>query len=110
MAQCFRFVCDRCGDAIESWDEGKPYYVDDRGKKQYAYHPEPERELCVGVESPHLCLDCGDQFDVDSRDPVTTCPACTSPKIIDTFHLGGQTCPACKIGVFRIDPEFFCIS
>jgi hypothetical protein len=38
MAQAFRFICNSCGETIESGDEGNPYYLDKRGRKQYAYH------------------------------------------------------------------------
>ncbi len=41
MAEGFRFVCDSCDRTIEAWSDGNPYYFDDDGKKQYAYHPEP---------------------------------------------------------------------
>ena len=110
MAQCIRFVCDHCGGPIESWDEGNPYYIDRRGKKRYAYHPQSERELCIGVDSPHLCLDCGARFAVDSGKPITKCPKCKSPKISDTYNLAEKICPDCKLGVFRVDPEFHCVS
>ena len=33
-----------------------PTTVDEDGKKQYAYHPEPLRNRCIGIDSPHLCL------------------------------------------------------
>jgi hypothetical protein len=111
MAKCVRFVCDHCGDAIESWDEGNPYYIDARGEKQYGYHPEPERELCIGVDSPHLCLNCGKQFYSGLERSDDKFPSVRiAPKIVATFHLDGNTCPGCKIGVFRIDPEFLCVS
>ena len=110
MAACLRFVCDHCGNTIESWDEGNPYYLDEQGKKRYAYHPEPERDRCIGVESASLCLSCGSEFKTDSRSPVTACPACSSADIVDTFALDGHRCPACKAGVFRVDSNFFCIS
>jgi hypothetical protein len=90
--------------------EGKPYYLNDRGRKKYAYHPQPERDLCIGVESPHLCLHCGKRFDVDSRAPMTVCPACKSSETADTFCLESKACPDCKSGVFHRDPEYYCIS
>jgi hypothetical protein len=110
MGMCVRFVCQYCGDAIDSWDEGNPYYVDSAGNKQYAYHPQPEREHCIGIESPHLCLSCGIQFPVDSNSQVGVCPACSSADVVDTFRLGGRRCPSCKIGSFKLDPKFHCIS
>jgi hypothetical protein len=30
-------------------------------KKEYAYHPDPERERGIGNDSPRLCLECGAQ-------------------------------------------------
>src|SRR3954453_17569147 len=110
MAACIRFVCQHCSETIDSWDEGDPYSIDDCGNKRYAYHPQAERELCVGTDLPHLCLDCAERFAVDSRFPITSCPACQSGKIVPAFELGGQVCPACKLGIFRRDPDFFCIS
>ena len=37
MAQCVRFVCNGCGHSIKAWDDGNPYYLDQRGRKHYAY-------------------------------------------------------------------------
>ena len=42
MAQGIRLVCENCGKSIEAWDDGNPYYLDRRGKKQYAWHPDPK--------------------------------------------------------------------
>ena len=66
VAQGFRFVCGGCAHTIEAWDEGNPYYIDDDGKKQYAYHPSDKRDLCIGNDSPHLCLSYGHEFMPDS--------------------------------------------
>jgi DNA-directed RNA polymerase subunit RPC12/RpoP len=111
MTECVRFVCENCGKAIEAWSDGNPYYIDEDGEKQYAYHPDHENlARCIGNDSPHLCLACGKQFKVDSRAPRTGCPACNSPEIVDTFHLDGRDCPFCKTGVFAADPDFWCIS
>jgi hypothetical protein len=71
MTQAQRFVCDRCGHAVEAWSDGNPYYNDEAGDKQYDYHPNRERlARCIGNDSPHLCLGCGTEFKVDSRAPV----------------------------------------
>lgn len=110
MAACRRFVCNCCSKAIESWDEGNPYFIDKKGKKQYAYHPSSLRNQCIANDSPHLCLACGREFKVDSRAPIDHCPQCKSTEIVDTFGLSGQTCPFCKKGEFAVDPDFFCIS
>ena len=107
MAEGVRYVCGNCYKSIEAWSDGNPYYFDDLGAKHYAYHPDHNLlSLCVGNDSPHLCLDCGNEFNVDSRNPVAECPQCGSTDITDTFHLGGKSCPYCKTGVFAVDPDF----
>ena len=110
MAMGRRFTCERCGFSIEAWDEGNPYYIDKRGKKRYAYHPDPERERCTGIESPHLCLTCGIEFPIDSNAPVNVCPKCQSAEIADTFDLESRVCPACETGTFKIDRDLFALS
>jgi predicted Zn-ribbon and HTH transcriptional regulator len=110
MAQGIRLVCEHCSKAIEAWDDGNPYYLDRRGRKKYAYHPDPKRERCTGNDSPHLCLDCGEEFLADSNAPDEHCVKCKSTNIMDTFSLAGHRCPVCKLGVFAQDPGFVCIS
>lgn len=110
MAEARRFVCDSCGHSIESWSDGNPYYVDEKGKKQYAYHPSRERDFCIGNDEDYLCLSCSEEFRIDSRDPKTACPKCHSEEISDTFDLDGKPCPWCKTGVLRIDSDFIAIS
>ena len=110
MAMCVRFVCQQCRNAVEAWDEGDPYYFDLNGRKKYAYHPSSERKFCTGIDSPHLCLDCGKEFKVDSEKPIAACPRCKSAEIADTFHLNGRRCPKCHTGKFSQDPEFFAVS
>jgi predicted RNA-binding Zn-ribbon protein involved in translation (DUF1610 family) len=111
MAEALRYVCDGCGHAIEAWSDGNPYYIDEAGTKQYAYHPDHERlDRCIGNDSPHLCLACGESLMVDSRVPVTACPKCGERELADVFQLDGKRCPFCKAGVFVIDPDFHCIS
>jgi hypothetical protein len=110
MAMGMRFVCQHCKNAIEAWDDGKPYYLDGSGQKRYAYHPSPERELCTGNDSPHLCLSCGEHFDIDSAAPIAACPFCNASEIASTFALDGEVCPACKLGAFRRDPHFLAVS
>lgn len=109
MAAGCQFACGKCEHTIEAWDEGNPYFLKPARpgagvggyEKVYAYHPSPDRGLCVGVDSPHLCLSCGKKFEVDSRAPISKCPKCESSEICDTWHLGGETCPYCKVGVFE---------
>lgn len=111
MAEARRFVCGSCGRAIEAWSDGNPYYIDEAGCKQYAYHPDHERlARCIGNDSPHVCLACGEEFKVDSRAPTTECPKCRAADIADSYELGGRRCPYCQTGVFAADSDFLCIS
>ena len=110
MAQGIRFLCENCSMNIEAWDDGNPYFFDAEGKKQYAYHPDPDFERCVGNDSPHLCLDCGEHAMVDSKTPDARCGECGSTNIMHLSDLAGHRCPACKLGVFAQDPNYFCVS
>ena len=111
MAECIRYVCGNCGKTIDAWSDGNPYYINEDGQKQYAYHPDHERlALCIGNDSPHLCLACGEQFMVDSRAPLGRCPACDAADIGDVSDLDGRGCPFCKAGAFAADPDFHCVS
>jgi len=117
MAQGVHFICNTCAHTIESWDEGNPYYFESvitktgkvRQKKKYAYHPNELRNQCVGNDSPHLCLSCGKKFMVDSEKPITACRKCKSEDIVDTWKLGGKSCPYCEGGVFG-EPVPYAIS
>lgn len=111
MAEALRFLCDGCGRSIVAWSDGNPYYIDEAGAKQYAYHPDHDRlARCIGNDSPHLCLACGAKFTVDSRAPAGVCPGCGSAEITDAFRLGGRRCPYCKAGTFAVDSDYHCIS
>jgi len=110
MAQAIRNVCGNCEKAIVSWSDGNPYLIDASGAKRYAYHPDPDSYLCIGNDMPHLCLACGEEFNIDSRAPVPACPKCRSTETVGTFEMEGYTCPYCKEGVFAIDPKFHAIS
>ncbi len=117
MAQGVRFVCNSCDHIIQAWSDGNPYYFESvitktgvKQKKKYAYHPSSEFDLCVGNDSPHLCLSCGKEFMVDSEAPITACPKCTAREIVDTWSLGGKPCPYCRNGAFDEDPGFHPIS
>ncbi len=110
MAEGRRYVCVKCAHTIETWDEGNPYYMDDDGRKQYAYHPDEDLlEQCIGNDSPHLCLSCGYEFIVDSEAPIAACPLCEASKISNTWELEGRPCPYCKAGVFA-DSGWFAVS
>ena len=111
VAEGLRFVCSSCGHAIEAWSDGNPYFLDKRGQKQYAYHPDHENlSRCIGNDSPHLCLTCGEEFLVDSQDPIIACPQCASSEIVRTFALDGKNCPYCRKGSFIQDQDSHMIS
>lgn len=111
MAEAILNVCNGCGKSIEAWADGNPYYIQEDGQKKYAYHPNHEGlEKCIGNDSPHLCLSCGEQFKVDSRVPLTNCPKCGTSDFEDIFLLDGKKCPYCKDGVFKQDSNYHCIS
>ncbi|MCY2964648.1 MAG: hypothetical protein NT069_13605 [Planctomycetota bacterium] len=111
MAQQLQFTCDGCGRELTSWSDGNPYYMDDSGQKQYAYHPDHEGlARCIGNDAEHLCLNCGLEFKVDSRFPAAACPDCQSTDQVDTYELDGRPCPFCKRGIFRLDPGAMAIS
>lgn len=111
MAEGKTFICDQCGRSINAWSDGNPYYLDEDGKKCYAYHPDHEKlDRCIGNDSPHLCLACGHEFMVDSLHPVKSCPKCHSTRRCDTFRLEDKKCPYCGEGRFRVDPDSYCES
>ena len=111
MAQAKLFVCGKCQKTVEAWSDGNPYYLDDAGEKRYAYHPDHENlARCIGNDTPHLCLNCGSEFVVDSRTPIEACPNCEKAEISDSYHLDGKRCPYCKDGDFAEDPDYQCVS
>lgn len=110
MAACIRFTCASCGFSIDAWDEGNPFYFDEKGKKVYVYHPSEYRLLAIANDEPHLCLDCGQEVKIDSRLEQKACPKCNSTRVVDTYKLGGVECPKCKKGQFVQDRDYFCIS
>jgi len=110
MAQCLRYQCTHCDKAFEAWDDGVPYLLDARGRKRYVPHPDPDRDKAIGVETESLCLGCGRKFKVDSRKPRKDCPGCGGTEIRDFVALEGAGCPFCRLGTFREDRDFECIS
>ncbi len=111
MAEGKRFICNKCNWKIIAWSDGNPYYIDYLGKKHYAYHPNHHKlSWCVGNDWPQLCLECGEEFKNDTREPSYECPKCGDWKIISTFRLEGENCPFCKDGVFKKDPKYRVIS
>jgi hypothetical protein len=110
MAAGFVFACTGCARTITAWDEGRPYYDAADGERRYAFHPDPLRERCTGVESDLLCLACGAECESDSAKPTRRCPACASRALVDTFALEGRPCPSCRAGTFHADPDHFMVS
>jgi hypothetical protein len=111
MAECIRFVCSGCGFSVESWSDGNPFYIDEAGNKRSAYHPNHEElAKCVANDVPHLCLECGSESTIDSRNQSKVCSACGSPQVVETWSLKGVDCPKCKAGQFSTDEDFHCIS
>jgi DNA-directed RNA polymerase subunit RPC12/RpoP len=111
MAECIRFVCSGCRHSVDAWSDGNPFYIDESGNKQYAYHPNhAELEKCIANDVPHFCLQCGTESKIDSRLDSKVCPECRSENIVDTFNLEGVRCPKCQHGHFGRDKDFFCIS
>ncbi len=105
MAEGFTFQCDKCELEIVAWTDGNPYFRRPNGKKQYAYHPNIDFEKIEGNDVPHLCLECGKLFNVDSNKPSDKCPKCRSTKIVETVELKKKKCPNCHEGTFRLLPE-----
>lgn len=113
MAQGVGYVCDHCDFRIEAWDDGNPYYVDrvrmharglPRSKcKVYVFHPEVPPQPLDGNDVPHMCLECGHVFNVDTALNRTTCTKCRSPEILDCLRLDGRGCPRCRNGSFRCE-------
>jgi hypothetical protein len=110
MALSRTFVCTGCAHTVEAWDEGNPYYADERGERQYVYHPSPEHERATGNEWPALCLGCGAEVTQDSAAPVRSCPECASTDLVDAWDLEGRACPYCRAGAFAEDPRAIKIS
>jgi hypothetical protein len=111
MAECVRFTCSGCGFSIESWSDGNPFYIDGSGNKKYAYHPNfDELEKCIANDEPHLCLGCGVEINIDSREKEKHCPKCSSTNVVDSFGLEETKCPNCDSGHFKRDDSFGMIS
>lgn len=77
MAERRRYLCSACRVQVEAWSDGYPCFIDERGEKKYAYHPDPAIEQCVGNDVPSLCLRCGTDFMVGARTPSLTARAAT---------------------------------
>ena len=111
MTECIRLLCSGCGNAIEAWSDGYPFYLDEAGDKVYAYHPDHlELDKCIANDEPHYCLSCGVESNIDSRLTIRACSQCGSRQIVNSFSLEGRTCPVCRDGRFARDPNFHRIS
>ncbi len=112
MAMRVAFVCSECGKRIHSWSDGNPYLIDSDGNKRHCYHPQDTELLkdCIGNDVPFICLECGHEFQSDTRDPETQCPECKKENISSTGSLEGKKCPDCGEGIFAEDPKDIAIS
>lgn len=110
MAIAIRYRCSLCAFDVVAWSDGNPYYLDERGEKFYAYHPDEKLEWCIGNDVPNICLTCGTDVKVDSRDPSRICPSCTEQTLVELTALGGKQCPKCTNGMFVADADFQVIS
>lgn len=102
MAHGYDLRCTHCAKTITTSDEGHPFYLDMGGKRVYAYHPDPERDFCTGIESDCVCLDCGNEMRQDVDAFLEPCSKCGSVNICDVTDLNAKACPFCKRGVFRV--------
>src|SRR5260370_40862000 len=99
MAQCIKFICDRCGFSVDRWDDGNRYLEWPAGTRNYLYHPgdisETERimnliygrsptqdeyerahALYGGNESEFLCLSCAGVSGIDPKRDTMKCTEC----------------------------------
>ena len=99
--------CDNCDYVLSVWPDANYYYWS-KGQdknKVFVHFPSDEMSLVVGAEVENLCLDCAQEFRVDSEAPVECCPKCYSPNISDMRELDGKLCPFCHEGHFVDSPE-----
>jgi ribosomal protein S27AE len=62
--------------------------------------------------SDMLCLECGREFRKDVEREKAVCPArkCKSANIVDVCEKKRKTCPKCRQGVFKVDPDKWIVS
>ena len=131
MAACYKFTCNKCGFAIESWDEGNPYIEYPKGQRQYYYHPEesdeieriaseilghfptrPERDAVLhtygGNAANFICRECESLTKLDPEVDPLLCASCGSSNILETRDIAGKKCIRCD-GTFS-QGEFAAIS
>jgi hypothetical protein len=118
MAQCLRFVCNKCGFPIGGWDDGNPYIEFPKGKRTYFYHPsgdeviqkvgfkilgyepghEEIREILTkyaGNAPDHICRDCEKTSKIDPDKDAMKCRKCKSEDIEEIYNLSGKKCLKC---------------
>ena len=111
MAMGSTYDCSNCSFSVMVWDDSNQFYYDEKGVKQYAYHPDHDLlELCVGSDPSMFCTACGHQFIHDSDRPSSACPVCHSPETVENGNMEGRHCPKCRVGTLKLDPERFAIS
>lgn len=111
MAMGVNYACSKCSFSVTTWSDGNPFYFDEGGVKQYAYHPNHAAlDRCVGNDTSRFCTACGHQFIHDSDRQSTACPECCSAETTDNGDLDGRRCPRCRAGYLTHDPDNFCIS
>lgn len=93
-------VCNHCENSITTWDDGNPWIFNDKGIKEYVYHPNPMAMCQIGNDVEHLCLSCGEEQMIDSRHLTSICPLCSNDALVGAWHLAGKTCPKCRTGIF----------
>lgn len=124
MAQQLIFTCGRCGFEVDAWDEGNPYVEGPDGVRHHFYHPGEDRKVVAivtallgraptgdevqqmlrehgGNEGDFLCLECRAPSRRNEREAAGPCASCGSTRVVERWHLAGETCPACKQGTFN---------
>jgi predicted RNA-binding Zn-ribbon protein involved in translation (DUF1610 family) len=102
MAQLLNFSCDNCARSFEAWDDGNPFFLNSKGQKIYAYHPNKLRDRCTGNDPTEICMNCGFVLNPAKNSQTQVCPDCKGVIFRDILSLDGVVCPFCKDGVFRV--------
>ncbi|MFK5955525.1 MAG: hypothetical protein QM477_03670 [Planctomycetota bacterium] len=111
MASSYSIICSHCSFRAGGWDEGKPYNLDEKGKKVYGYHPSSEPYSCLYSIHRYTCLSCARRIRNDTREATLNCPRCDSEDLCPDAQLFGKPCPKCKKGTLGRDPDAMqCIS
>ena len=111
MADCRKFNCTCCSFTAEAWSDGNPYFIDEKGEKQYRFHPDHEGlARCSGNDASFICLECAHEFLMNSLSQVILCPACQSDSTFDSYNLDKEPCPSCKKGLLELDINFDAVS